>query len=127
MKQHKKKDGVRKGQYGSARIKSTKLQRNKQVPVRSDSIGPLLVGVGTEPGDLDVSFIRMPGAVGFRVRLSNLALVVLFVGIVIVCALFQHDRELIRDGFDVFKSLNPLGMHAKAEMPKPKNTDLKAR
>jgi len=108
----KQKKGLRENNRRAARGKLTESQHEEQPQPNSDGVGPLQVGKGTEPGDLDVhyEFVKNKNgskrALGIRVRLSKAAIALLIIGGVLACGLIAHDRVLVEDGLAAIKAIS---------------------
>jgi hypothetical protein len=136
MAKRKRKKRARATKTGEAHKTSSGSQPNQRARIYSNGVGELQVGAGTEPGDLDVHFeLIVDGApskqpcraIGFRVRASKLVLATLFVGAVLIYATIGHDREMVKDGLDFFRSVLTPVMHTPAGVAQPKTRDSKAK
>src|SRR5580698_3854222 len=111
MKQRRKEGKRRENKKGSSRKTLTHVDGNKNSRISSEGLGPLQVGKGTEPGDVDVHWelivdeAASKRAFGLRVRMSRIAIAFLIVGCVLAYAVISHDRELVNSGLRAIRAI----------------------
>lgn len=121
MKQRKKTGkGGRGKRHKNAHKTKTQHQQKQKALDYSNGIGPLLVGKGTEPGDLDLHFefiSEAPSketrrAFGFRLQLTKPAMLTLIVASLLAYAAVTHNSQMFHEGIEVFKALAGSGVYA---------------